>query len=91
MICYQRDGLEPVPGCEGLGTASYDYCIIDPNYSGLRPLTTVDVSSSSAVVVNSGLDLQVVQVNSVSSSRRLGICQGDCNSDSGTSDRSVAV
>ena len=82
MICYQRDGLEPVPGCNGLGTASYDYCIVDPNYSGLRPQTTVDLSSPSAIVISSGLDLQVVSVNSVSSSRRLGLCQGDCNSDS---------
>ena len=82
MICFQRDGLEPVPGCSGLGEVSYDYCIIDPNFSGLRPQTTVDVSSSSAVVVNSGLDLQVVSVNAASSFSRLGLCQGDCNSDS---------
>jgi len=28
LICFQREGLEPVPGCSGLGQTSYDYCIV---------------------------------------------------------------
>jgi len=27
LECFQRDGLETVPGCGGSGTSAYDYCI----------------------------------------------------------------
>jgi len=27
LICFQRDGLTPVPGCHGLGKSGADYCI----------------------------------------------------------------
>ena len=33
LICFQRDLLEPVPGCSGLGQTSYDYCIENPGYA----------------------------------------------------------
>ena len=28
LICFQRDGSDPVPGCSGTGTDGYDYCDI---------------------------------------------------------------
>jgi len=35
LMCFQRDGLAPVPGCVGDGKSDYDYCIdprsLDPN------------------------------------------------------------
>merc|ERR1712127_1090496 len=30
LICFQRDGLTPVPGCLGDGLPDYDYCIAPP-------------------------------------------------------------
>ena len=28
MICFQRDGLTPIPGCSGTGLTGEDYCVI---------------------------------------------------------------
>jgi len=30
LHCFKRDGFAPVPGCDGLGTSNYDYCILPP-------------------------------------------------------------
>jgi len=30
LVCFQRDGFEPVPGCFGPGSFTFDYCIIPP-------------------------------------------------------------
>merc|ERR1711935_1239578 len=30
LTCFQRDRFTPVPGCFGLGAASYDYCVVPP-------------------------------------------------------------
>lgn len=30
LVCFQRDYLEPVPGCVGAGLVSYDYCHPSP-------------------------------------------------------------
>ena len=27
LICFQRRGLTPVPGCSGVGLGEYDYCV----------------------------------------------------------------
>ena len=27
LVCFQRDGLTPVDGCEGTGVNNYDYCV----------------------------------------------------------------
>ena len=27
LVCFQRDGVEPVPGCSGLGDSGDDYCV----------------------------------------------------------------
>ena len=27
LICFQRDGSEPVPGCNGMGARGGDYCV----------------------------------------------------------------
>ncbi|CAB9510452.1 expressed unknown protein [Seminavis robusta] len=45
LICFQRDHVEPVPGCVGTGSVSYDYCIIDP-YATASP--TMDPNSTPA-------------------------------------------
>ena len=29
LQCFKRDGYDPVPGCPGLGTDNYDYCVLD--------------------------------------------------------------
>ena len=26
LRCFQRDGIEPVPGCSGTGDSAWDYC-----------------------------------------------------------------
>eukprot|EP00964_Phaeocystis_antarctica_P105307 scaffold70354_cov72-Phaeocystis_antarctica.AAC.2 len=28
MSCFQRDGVEMVPGCSGDGVGGYDYCVL---------------------------------------------------------------
>jgi len=38
MVCFQRDEDEPVPGCEGVGDFSIDYCV--------GPNQTVDATAS---------------------------------------------
>ena len=30
LVCFQRNGFTPVPGCNGLGRKNYDYCIEKP-------------------------------------------------------------
>ena len=27
LTCYNRDGFDPVPGCDGVGEQDFDYCI----------------------------------------------------------------
>ena len=27
LKCFERSGYTPIPGCEGTGTSSYDYCV----------------------------------------------------------------
>ena len=53
LVCFQRIGLEDVPGCEGEGIPEFDYCITK------QELNDVGRSGTS-----------------------LGLCQGDCDSDS---------
>ena len=36
LMCFQRDGTELVPGCNGPGRSSRDYCY-DPNPGGNDP------------------------------------------------------
>ena len=31
LKCFQRNGLEPVPGCAGAGTRAWDYCYYEPS------------------------------------------------------------
>lgn len=28
LVCFQRDGVAPVPGCTGVGVEDYDYCVL---------------------------------------------------------------
>ena len=28
LVCFERDGATPVPGCTGTGTSSWDYCVL---------------------------------------------------------------
>ncbi len=32
LVCFQREGFEPVPGCRGTGTNVWDYCIYPDPY-----------------------------------------------------------
>jgi hypothetical protein len=41
LICFQRDNVEPVPGCIGIGVPSYDYCIVDPHRSSEGEVVTL--------------------------------------------------
>jgi hypothetical protein len=34
LKCFQRDGRQPVPGCEGLGNTGSDYCYAEIEYVG---------------------------------------------------------
>ena len=36
LVCFQRDGLDPVPGCSGSGTNNWDYCVA-PGSRGVGP------------------------------------------------------
>mmetsp|Transcript_4422 Transcript_4422/g.10022 ORF Transcript_4422/g.10022 Transcript_4422/m.10022 type:complete len:164 (-) Transcript_4422:209-700(-) len=45
LVCYQRGGSEPVPGCEGTGTSGTDYCLEPPVLHG----DSYDYCSSSQV------------------------------------------
>ena len=44
LKCFQRDGLEPVPGCSGTGRAAYDYCVYpELNSIAVDPTQTLQV------------------------------------------------
>ncbi len=36
LVCHERDGFDPVPGCQGPGAYDYDYCVL-PSLHGLDP------------------------------------------------------
>ncbi|KAL7464135.1 hypothetical protein ACHAXS_004469 [Conticribra weissflogii] len=71
LICYERSGTEPVPGCKGSGVSGKDYCY-DPNLSSPTAKPTSPPTSAPTIRDN----------GNPSSSFPLGICEGDCDNDS---------
>jgi len=51
LICFQRDGLSPVPGCNGNGQISYDYCV--SKQTVVPSVTTTHAPSATPTVVPS--------------------------------------
>ena len=48
LVCFQRDSVEAVPGCDGTGSSGWDYCYkpntlppTPPPITGSLPLTDV--------------------------------------------------
>ena len=50
LTCMQRNGVEPVPGCVGLGDSGSDYCY-DPNPGGTTPPTGAPVTPATPAPV----------------------------------------
>jgi hypothetical protein len=69
MTCFQRNGMQPIPGCASGGKMDrrgYDFCYFTSTGNNMG-LTTHEV-------VNKG-------VSGCSNTKRCGLCQGDCDSD----------
>lgn len=68
LVCFQRDAFETVRGCQGSGKKNKDYCY-DPFSTASADPTTFPA-------------LMFVAVDAPSPMYPLGVCQGDCDSDS---------
>lgn len=84
FVCFQRDFLEPVPGCSGLGQRSYDYCTVDPSggpvpTSAPAPAPTAGTSETDMMPTVTGPMLVEIADEGV---LPLGLCEGDCDVDS---------
>ena len=85
MICFQRDYLEPVPGCFGQGNASFDYCIEDPNLETVivaaqeAPPTLEPTWASTEAMTGVSDTTAVILLVEVSdiTGMELGLCQGE--------------
>lgn len=66
LRCSKRTGLEAVPGCNGAGVLSYDYCY-DPAAAGGTVTPWLDSSPGQHGEGQHGQHLQ--------------LCQGDCDTD----------
>lgn len=75
-LCFQKDMLELVPGCSGLGDVSYDYCVMDPAGTKAPSNVPVGFTQAPAMSPTNFADLVFV-VDGVK--EPLGICQGDCD------------
>jgi len=73
LVCFQRDALEPVPGCIGAGLAAYDYCIMVEN----------------ATTLNADADDSMVSPMEEENAMPLGLCEGDCDVDADCLDELV--
>ena len=98
LICFQRSGGEPVPGCTGKtqNLIKTDYCIEDPAIANAAtyPPTfspTFAPSVSATDLTNDERDLVatltlVGQDGEPAASYPLQLCEGDCDSDDDVSD-----
>ncbi|CAB9521159.1 beta-induced protein ig-h3 [Seminavis robusta] len=93
LVCFQRDLLEPVPGCSGEGLASIDYCVkpysfnasdmTDPPSNTMVP-TTPQVTTPPAETnppVQEDPNLPKLETIGDNPTMALGLCQGDCDTD----------
>ncbi|GKZ00110.1 hypothetical protein MPSEU_000964400 [Mayamaea pseudoterrestris] len=76
LVCHQRDDGEEVPGCSGVAESNWDYCIRPPTYTSTSPPEITTETTITTEVKLKGND------GSPSSAFPLGLCQGDCDSDS---------
>eukprot|EP00934_Nitzschia_sp_Nitz4_P004866 Nitzschia sp. Nitz4//scaffold45_size130396//72961//74076//NITZ4_003455-RA/size130396-exonerate_est2genome-gene-0.63-mRNA-1//1//CDS//3329552416//4856//frame0 len=88
LICYQKDGGSPgtVPGCSGTDFSRTDFCI-DPSDVGSSPTSPVSspVTSPTPAPVPSSSGTNALfnyGADPPSSVLPLGVCEGDCDSDS---------
>ncbi|KAL7527382.1 hypothetical protein ACHAXR_001928, partial [Thalassiosira sp. AJA248-18] len=74
LFCFQRNGIEPVPGCSGDGVSGKDYCYALQPATSPTPSPTDPLSPSGVLVV-------VGDNWSPADKFPLGECQGDCDGD----------
>ena len=78
LECFQREGLEPVPGCTGTGVSGKDYCYL-ASAPGPSPTSSPAPPTPSSPPSN---DPALEYIGDCSSSSPCGLCQGDCDGDS---------
>ena len=77
LECFQREGLEPVPGCTGTGVSGKDYCYL-ASAPGPSPTSSPAPPTPSSPPSN---DPALEYIGDCSSSSPCGLCQGDCDGD----------
>ena len=91
MICFQRNGGTPVPGCSGNDGSRTDYCIRQSDI-GQPPTNPKPVPAPVPAPVpqptptgggggGKGLSLHFVGIDPPPSALPLGECEGDCDND----------
>jgi hypothetical protein len=79
LLCFQRNGIQAVPGCTGSGTSGRDYC-----YEPTAPVT-VTVTSNTQVTPVASTNTAITNIfgrlrgSGCSKSRPCGVCEGDCD------------
>jgi len=68
LKCFQRSGLQPVPGCIGLGVPGRDHCY-DPNYVANGSPPDSDLKEL-IILGDDGIPAEVYP---------LGMCEGECD------------
>ena len=89
LICFQRNGNKPVPGCSGNDGSRTDYCIrpqdLSPHPSPVPAPVPAPVPSPVRQPTGGGggggLALHFVGVDPPPSALPLGECEGDCDND----------
>merc|ERR1712238_572126 len=86
LVCFQRDGFTPVPGCSTKGNIYADYCYDPNNAAAPGPTSSPPVPISPPAVAANTLETVMMMGehgdNVVGETHSLGVCQGDCDSDS---------
>ena len=79
MKCFQRTGMEAVPGCLGTGSSGRDYCYQPSSLATVSSAhTTVPVNSAN---MSSGNNKPALSLVGCSKDHPCNMCQGDCDSD----------
>ena len=96
MICFQRNGGTPVPGCSGNDGSRTDYCIRrsdigqqpQPTPTNPKPVPSPvpapvpkPTTPTGGGGGGKGLSLHFVGINPPPSALPLGECEGDCDND----------
>ena len=75
FICYQRDALEPVPGCGGPGEQSVDYCIVAEG--GTATIAPTQLTTQAMTMTVTSEPLPLLETLADNGDMPLGICQGN--------------